>query len=150
MPIEIPSDIVERVIIALQLFLGLAGAFWLALWVSIVIWTYKDIKSRTRDILVQILAVAMVLFFNLPGLLLYVLIRPRETLAEAYERALEEEVLLQGIEEREICPGCGRKVQEDFVLCPYCHTKLKKVCRACGRLLHLGWEVCPYCGAEQK
>lgn len=150
MPVEIPSDIVERVVLAFQFFLGLAGAFWLALWVSIIIWTYRDIKSRTRDILIQLLSVSMVLFFNLPGLLLYILLRPRETLTEAYERALEEEALLQGIEEREVCPGCGRKVQKDFILCPYCHTTLKKACRACGRLLHLSWEICPYCGAQQK
>ncbi len=150
MPVQLPSDIVERAIMILQVFLGLAGAFWLALWVSTVVWTYRDIKSRTRDVLVQILAVMMVLLFNLPGLLFYFLLRPRETLAETYERALEEEALLQSIEERELCPGCGRKVQQDFILCPYCHTKLKKVCNSCGRLLHLSWEICPYCGAEQK
>jgi RNA polymerase subunit RPABC4/transcription elongation factor Spt4 len=150
MPVQLPSDIVERAVMILQVFFGLAGAFWLALWVSIVVWTYRDIKSRTRDVLVQILSVMMVLLFNLPGLLFYFLLRPRETLAEAYEKALEEEALLQSIEERELCPGCGRKVQQDFILCPYCHTKLKKLCNACGRLLHLSWEICPYCGAEQK
>jgi len=110
-----------------------------------VIWTFRDIRSRTRDILAQILATLMVLLFNIPGLFLYFILRPKETLAEAYERALEEEALLQGIEEREVCPGCRRKVEPDFVVCPYCHTRLKKACPECGRLLHLSWNICPYC-----
>ena len=32
------------------------------------------------------------------------------------------------------------------MVCPYCHTKLRKPCPHCGRLLHLRWTVCPYCG----
>lgn len=149
MPVELPADLVARAVLVLQTILALAGAFFLAFWLSLVIWTFRDIRSRTRDVLAQILATLMVLLFNIPGLLLYFILRPRETLAEAYERALEEEALLQGIEEREICPGCGRKTQPDFLLCPYCHTKLKKSCPACGRLLHLNWNMCPYCGAPQ-
>jgi len=149
MPIELPADLVARVILVLQIILALVGAFFLAFWLSLVIWTFRDIRSRTRDVLAQILATLMVLLFNIPGLLLYFILRPKETLAEAYERALEEEALLQGIEEREICPGCGRKTEPDFLLCPYCHTKLKKACPVCKRLLHLNWNVCPYCGAPQ-
>jgi len=74
------------------------------------------------------------------------MLRPKETLAEAYERSLEEEALLQGIEEVLACPGCGARVQGDFVVCPNCHTKLKKPCQGCGRALNLRWGVCPYCG----
>ena len=70
--------------------------------ISIVIWTFRDIRSRSRDIFAQILATLMVLvffpLFPLPGLALYMLLRPRETLSEVYERSLEEEALLQGIE----------------------------------------------------
>ena len=35
------------------------------------------------------------------------------------------------------------------MICPTCHTRLKKACPACGRLLHLRWNLCPYCGAVQ-
>jgi RNA polymerase subunit RPABC4/transcription elongation factor Spt4 len=66
-----------------------------------------------------------------------------------YERSLEEEALLQGIEERLACPGCNRRIEEDFMICPTCHTRLKKECPNCGRLLHLRWNICPYCGAVQ-
>lgn len=32
-----------------------AGAFLVALWISLVVWTYRDIRSRARDPLVQTL-----------------------------------------------------------------------------------------------
>jgi len=135
------------------MFAALTAAFLTATWISVVIWTFRDIRARSRDIFAQVLATLMVLIFfplfPLPGLVLYYILRPRETLAEVYERSLEEEALLQGIEERLACPGCNRRIEEEFMICPTCHTRLKKACAACGRLLHLRWNICPYCGAVQ-
>jgi RNA polymerase subunit RPABC4/transcription elongation factor Spt4 len=132
---------------------ALLAAFLTALWVSAVIWAFRDIRARSRDVFAQILATLMVLIFfpvfPLPGLTLYFILRPRETLAEIYERSLEEEALLQGIEERLACPGCNRRIEEEYMICPTCHTRLKKACPSCGRLLHLRWNICPYCGAVQ-
>lgn len=137
----------------LILFAALFAAFLTAIWISSVIWTFRDIRARSRDVFAQILATLMVLIFfplfPLPGLLLYFILRPRETLSEVYERSLEEEALLQGIEERLACPGCNRRIEEQFMICPTCHTRLKKACPSCGRLLHLRWNICPYCGAVQ-
>jgi RNA polymerase subunit RPABC4/transcription elongation factor Spt4 len=134
--------------VILQVIIALFGAFFLAFWVSMVIWTFRDVRSRSRDIFAQLLATLMVMVFNLPGLLLYFILRPQETLVEAYERSLEEEALLQDIEERLVCPGCKRKIEPDFIICPDCHTRLKKSCPNCRRLLHLKWNICPYCGAR--
>lgn len=125
------------------------GFYFLAFLLSLVIWTFRDIRSRSRDIFVQLLATLLVLVFNLPGLLLYFILRPQESLAEAYQRSLEEEALLQDIEERDSCPACKRPIEPDYLFCPYCHTQLKKACSHCGRLLHLGWELCPYCGIRE-
>lgn len=135
------------------MFAALFAAFLTAVWVSVIIWAFRDIRARSRDVFAQILATLMVLLFfplfPFPGLILYMLLRPRETLSEIYERSLEEEALLQGIEERMACPGCNRRIEEQFMVCPTCHTRLKKACPACGRLLHLRWNLCPYCGAVQ-
>jgi hypothetical protein len=130
-------------------FLAFTGAFVAALWLALVIWTFRDMRSRSRDIFAQILAALVVAVLNLPGLVIYVMLRPKETLAEAYERSLEEEALLQGIEEVEHCPGCGSRVRAEYLVCPTCNTKLKKACRSCGRAIHLRWNVCPYCAAPQ-
>jgi RNA polymerase subunit RPABC4/transcription elongation factor Spt4 len=135
------------------MFAALFVAFLTATWVAAVIWAFRDIRSRTRDIFAQILATLLVFvffpLFPVPGLILYFLLRPRETLSDIYERSLEEEALLQGIEERMACPSCNRRIEEDFLVCPSCHTRLKKPCLACGRRLHLKWNICPYCGEPQ-
>jgi len=147
----------ENILNAIQpfviMFAALLGAFLAALWISAVIWAFRDIRARSRDVFAQVLATLMVLLFfplfPLPGLMLYAILRPRETLSEIYERSLEEEALLQGIEERLACPGCNRRIEEEYMICPTCHTRLKKACPSCGRLLHLRWNVCPFCGATQ-
>ncbi|HTP00482.1 MAG TPA: zinc ribbon domain-containing protein [Anaerolineales bacterium] len=122
------------------------GAFLAALWIALVIWTYRDIRSRARDPLVQILSALLVAVLSLPGVLIYLILRPPRTLEEEYQHTLEEESLLQALEELPLCPGCERRVKDDWQVCPNCHTKLKKECHHCGKLMELPWNVCPYCG----
>ena len=143
---ELPANI-QTIIGSVLALLGAYAALFL---IALVIWTVRDIRSRTRDILLQILATLLVLVFNVPGLVLYFVLRPQYTLDEAYEHALGQEALLQDIEERYICPSCKRKAQADFLICPYCHAELRKRCSNCERLMNLNWEVCPYCGQEQS
>jgi RNA polymerase subunit RPABC4/transcription elongation factor Spt4 len=133
----------------LQVVIALIGAYVTAFWFTLVVWTFRDIQKRTRDVLVQVLATLLVLLFNLPGLLLYTILRPPETLAEAYARSLEEESLIQEIEERQACPSCRYRTQPEFLLCPNCGTQLKHSCPECHRLLDLNWNRCPYCGSDK-
>ncbi|MBL8089205.1 MAG: zinc ribbon domain-containing protein [Anaerolineales bacterium] len=123
-----------------------AGAFIIALWVSLVIWTYRDIRARTRDPLIQTLAALLVAVLNLPGVLVYLILRPPRTLEEEYQHTLEEEALLQALEDLPLCPGCERRVKEDWQICPNCHTKLKKTCHNCSKFMELSWNICPFCG----
>ncbi|HEX5940132.1 MAG TPA: zinc ribbon domain-containing protein [Dehalococcoidia bacterium] len=133
-----------------QLIVALAVAYGLLLWLAMVVWTFRDIRERTRDPFAQVFSVLVVLAFNFAGLLLYLIVRPRETLAEAYERSLEEEALLQELEDQRACPSCKRRVQEDFILCPYCQFQLKEACAQCEKPLSHNWAVCPYCGAQRR
>jgi len=126
-----------------------AGAYVLVLWIGIIAWTYRDIRDRTRDTAFQIVAVLLVLVFNIPGWFIYMILRPAETLTEAYARSLEEEALLQELEEQGICPSCKRYVSGDFVICPYCRTQLKEPCANCGRPLNFNWVACPYCMTQK-
>ena len=130
----------------LLILTGFGGAFIAALWIALVIWTYRDIRSRARDPLVQILSALLVAVLNLPGVLVYLILRPQRTLEEEYQRTLEEEALLQALEDLPLCPGCERRVKDDWQVCPNCHTKLKKSCNECGQLMELPWNLCPYCG----
>ncbi|MFM8320578.1 MAG: hypothetical protein ACKOC5_06640, partial [Chloroflexota bacterium] len=83
------------------------GAFVAALWLSLVIWTYRDIRRRSRDPLARILAVLSAAVLFLPGIVVYLILRPARTLEEEYQHSLEEEALLQSIEDAAVCPGCG-------------------------------------------
>lgn len=126
-----------------------SGVIVAAFWLAIVIWSYRDMRARSRDMLAQLFVGITVAILNVPGLFIYILLRPRETLSEAYERSLEEEALLQEIEEKPSCPGCGQRVQHDWQACPYCHTRLKKACVNCDYLLELSWNICPSCTTSQ-
>jgi hypothetical protein len=126
-----------------------AGIVTVAFWLTMIVWTYRDMRARSRDGLAQLFVVIVVAALTLPGLLIYLFLRPRETLSEAYERSLEEEALLQEIEKKPSCPGCGQRVQPEWQACPNCHTRLKKLCVVCRNLLELSWNLCPYCAASQ-
>lgn len=136
----------ESILSYLTILAAIMGALLAALWISLIIWAFRDMRARSRDPFAQILAALVVAFLPIVGIVIYLILRPRETLAEAYERALEEEALLQEIEERPRCPGCSRVTEEKWLLCPHCHTRLKKACSDCNSLLELQWNLCPFCG----
>lgn len=142
------EKILERIPTYLTVLSSICGGTTVALVAGIAIWTFRDIRARSRDILAQILATLLVLAVPIVGLIVYLMLRPRETLDEAYEHSLEQEALLQAIEEPEECPACGRRTKSDYLYCPDCHTRLKTACPECGRPLHLSWSLCPYCGAS--
>ncbi|MEI6179413.1 MAG: zinc ribbon domain-containing protein, partial [Chloroflexales bacterium] len=73
---------------------------------------------------------------------------PPQTVAEKYERELEQEYLRRDLEEKFICPECQRPIEPDFVLCPHCLTALRRRCGGCQRVVDLTWSVCPYCGDD--
>ena len=134
---------------AIRLAVALAASYWAILWLGAVIWTYRDIRERGSDSVSQAVAVLLVVVFNLPGLVLYLILRPRETLTEAYARNLETEAMLQEMGERKACPSCQRQVDADFLFCPNCRTKLREACAACGKPISLSWVACPYCGRDR-
>lgn len=123
-------------------------AYLVLLWAASVLWTYRDIRSRSNDVVVQVLAVSLALLLPFAGLVLHMILRPRQTLSEQYERTLEEQYLRRDLEEPYVCPNCQRGVEPDFVLCPHCHTSLRRRCDSCHRVIDLTWAVCPYCGED--
>lgn len=148
MPVNLTLDLQQLtgVIIAV---VAVLAAILTALWLALIIWTFRDMRARSRDVFAQVLAALTVAVLNIPGFIVYLILRPRETLAEQYARALEEEALLQEIENRKVCPGCSHPTEDRWRLCPYCHTKLKKPCVACETMLELPWNICPVCATPQ-
>lgn len=141
---------IEEVIIQIERVLRIGitviAAYLVALWIACIWWTFRDIRARTTDVLLQILATLLVAVFSFPGLLIYYILRPPRTLAELYEESLEEEAYLQSIQVQSACPVCKNRAEPDFIFCPWCQTRLKRVCTRCERPLLLRWKLCPYCG----
>lgn len=141
-------DIETLIARGLQILLALGGAYLLATWFVLAVWTYRDIEARSRSVITQVFSTLLVVLFWVPGWLLYRLLRPSETIDEAYQRSLEEEYLLQDLQELPLCPSCNHFVEDDWRLCPHCNTELREDCHNCGRLIDLKWEICPYCGKQ--
>jgi hypothetical protein len=137
--------VIEAAARGAQFLLAIGIAYVVALWFALVAWTFRDIEARSRSVFTQVFSTLLVLLFFVPGLLLYLILRPKETLDQAFQRALEEEYLLQDLDELQLCPGCQRAVEAEFVLCPHCQTHLRGPCPSCSRLIDLRWSVCPYC-----
>ena len=122
------------------------------LWLACAYWAYRDLQSRTANPIAPYLAAVVIILFTpilFPfGLLLYRLVRPGETVAEANERALAEEAMLREIETLPHCANCDRRVEADWLVCPTCRNQLRRVCPSCTRRVELDWVVCAWCGAD--
>ena len=124
------------------------GIYIVLLWMATVIWTYRDIHARHEEALLQVLAVSMALLIPFAGLGVYMMLRPRQTISDRYERSLEEEYLRHDIEEQFVCPQCQRGIDHEFILCPHCHTALRRRCISWDHVIDLTWSICPYCGDD--
>ncbi len=129
--------------------IGIAvAAYVVLLWAASVLWTYRDIRNRSEDVVVQVLAVALALLLPFAGVVLHMILRPRQTLTEKYERTLEEQYLRRDLEDQYVCPHCQRAIEPDFIICPHCHTSLRRRCQSCDHVVDLTWSICPYCGDD--
>jgi len=134
---------------AIRLLVALAVAYLAFLWLAAIVWTYRDAKDRSTDPVSQAVAVILVVLFSIPGLFLYLVLRPTHTLTEAYERNLESEAILHEIGETRACPSCKGRVEPDFLFCPHCGVTLREPCPKCSKPLSLTWQSCPYCGTKR-
>lgn len=139
------EEVLARIV---QFSIALVGAFLVALWFALVVWTYRDAVLRSRNSLMQVFSTLIVVLFFIPGSVIYLLLRPRETLEERQQRWIEEEYLAQELDEILSCPSCSRAVREEWIYCPTCRFQLRRACHGCGRLVETGWEMCAFCGVH--
>jgi hypothetical protein len=132
-----------------SLVVDLVILFFVVFWLALVYWTFADARRRIADpILIGCATVASL--FPYVGTLIYLVVRPPETLDDAHERDLEIAAAEARIAESGmlLCPHCDHEVERDFLRCPTCLRKLKDPCPDCGRPLRPEWKICPYCEAE--
>jgi hypothetical protein len=123
--------------------------FGVLLYLALIYWTYVDARRRIVDPMLVGCATAVSLF-PFVGTLLYVIVRPPESLEDQRERELDVETTRLRLHQLEssLCPHCDYPVEPDFVRCPSCLRKLKDRCKSCSRPLDRAWTICPFCETE--
>ncbi len=124
---------------------NLAIFFVFVFWVATVYWVHKDAKRRIEDTMLVWLATLLGVIPFI-GALIYMLFRPPEYVEDVRERQLEIRAMEKRLGGSTLhCPVCRADVDEDFLICPVCTTKLRQACVTCNRPLEASWQVCPYC-----
>jgi RNA polymerase subunit RPABC4/transcription elongation factor Spt4 len=122
------------------------------LWLAAAYWAFRDMQLRSENPVLPYLAAALIVLFTpvlfIFGVIVYRIVRPQEKIAEVYERNLAEEALLAEVEAIKTCPACHRRINEEWIICPTCRTRLNRVCANCGRLVGLDWSLCAWCGKD--
>lgn len=132
--------------LAVDLVLIVLAIFWLTL----VYWTFADARRRIADgVLVG--CATIVAFFPFVGTLVYMIVRPPEYLEDVRERDLEIRAAEARLAETGVrsCPYCDHLVEREFLRCPHCLRKLRDACVSCGKPLEPDWKICPYCETDR-
>jgi len=144
------ADIVESDIF--QAIIYVVVAYIVLIWLASAYWAYRDMRLRSSSAITPyIAALAIIIFtpiFFLFGLLVYRIVRPKETIGEVNERALAEEAMLAEVASHAQCANCSRPVHEDWIICPTCRNRLRRVCPNCEHLIELDWTLCAWCGKD--
>jgi hypothetical protein len=135
-----------------QLGFQFFALYGVILWLAAAYWAYRDMQLRSDNPVLPYLAAALIVLFTpilfIFGVLVYRVVRPQEKIAEVYERNLAEEALLAEVEAIHTCPGCNRRIHDEWIICPSCRTRLNRVCPTCSRLVGLDWSLCAWCGRD--
>ena len=119
-------------------------------WLVIIGWVWVDSSERTSKKGLKIGYILLVIFFNIFGLIIYLIIRPSETIEEIYWEDLERRYLKYETSELGDCPRCGSQLYPGYVFCTDCGYRLKVKCPQCGVLIDKDHVFCEYCGFKIK
>lgn len=112
-----------------------------ALYVLSIVWVVRDAYQRGAQWTVW----GIVAIIPIVGLVAYCLLRPPLLQLDRDEQELEIAYKQRALQKYGNCAVCGCPVEDDFIVCPSCHTPLKNQCARCGRPLDPVWSMCPYC-----
>jgi RNA polymerase subunit RPABC4/transcription elongation factor Spt4 len=143
----IVGDTVSPLIVGVIALVGYVAV----LWVATAYFVWRDARRRSSSPTFHLLALLLGFLPPFLGALVYLVIRPPRTLDEERAFALEEQSLRELDTEPVAlrpCPSCGREIEAEFIVCPFCRTQFARRCHGCDRVLRLGWAVCPYCAEE--
>jgi predicted RNA-binding Zn-ribbon protein involved in translation (DUF1610 family) len=115
-------------------------------WLGVLFWVARDITIRSRNLLVAAASVLLVLILNIPGLIIYLMLRPSATLEDNKDYAL----LYQSILDKDVylCHSCQLPVHAEHKHCAHCGVAQTLKCAECNYKVNAAWNHCINCGAE--
>lgn len=144
------DDVISSPVI--QFGVRMIGIYLVILWIATAYWAFRDMQQRSDNMILPYLVAATIILFTpvffVFAYWVYKIVRPHEKIGETWERNLAEEALLAEVEAIRHCPTCERRVDEEWIICPSCRTRLNRVCPNCSRLVGLDWSLCAWCGKD--
>ena len=135
-----------------QFGLRAVGLYLVIIWLACAYWAFRDMQQRSDNAILPYVAAAGIILFTpiffIFAYWIYKLVRPHEKIGEVWERNLAEEALLAEVESIHHCPTCERRIDDEWIICPTCRTRLKRVCPNCSRLVGMDWSLCAWCGKD--
>lgn len=119
-------------------------------WIVVLYWVWLDSGDRTSNKWARAGFVLLSFLLFIPGLIIYLLIRPPQTIEEIYWADLERRYLKYETAELGDCPRCGTQLFPGFTYCPTCRLVLKVKCPNCEVEMDKHYKYCPSCGYERR
>lgn len=119
-------------------------------WIVVLYWVWLDSGDRTSSHAARMGYVLLTLLLFIPGLIIYLLIRPPQTIEEIYWSDLERRYLKYETAELGDCPRCATQLFPGFTYCPNCRLLLKTKCPNCEVEMDKNYQFCPSCGYTMK
>lgn len=131
-----------------QLVWKLLAAAFVIFWIVVLDWVWLDAGERTSNKTARVIYLLLVIFFNIFGWIMYLILRPSQTIEQIYWADLERRYLKYETSELGDCVKCGTQLYPGYTFCPTCGLDIKIKCRACNVYIEKNSEYCPYCGIK--
>ena len=133
-----------------NIFSFILGLLFVIFWLVIIGWVWIDSSERTSNRSRRFIYILLVIILNIPGLIIYLIIRPSETIEEIYWADLERRYIKFETAELGDCPKCGHQLYPGYVFCTNCGYEIKKRCPKCNVLVDKDHKFCEFCGYQMR
>jgi hypothetical protein len=118
-------------------------------WLVVTSWIWVDSDERTTSKWMRVFYVIIGLI-PVVGWIIYLIVRPSETIDEIYWGDLERRYLKYEAKDLGDCPKCGTQLYPGYIFCPNCKQRIKRKCSNCGVYVDLEYKYCTHCGQQMQ
>lgn len=147
---ELVLNIVNGIAEANYNMLGTVLAFVnIVFWIVVTSWIWVDSDERTTSKWIRLFYV-IIGIIPVIGWIIYLIVRPTETIDEIYWGDLERRYLKYEAKDLGDCERCGTQLYPGFIFCPNCGKRIKRKCSNCEVYVDLEYKYCPNCGNKMR